>query len=157
MYQARVRHLLSPISVETSSDFDEAMWELFSAIGRFWKLTDDPGAYKLRLHSFMRNRIDFNPLYRDFYIVAKRVVESLVSKHGSAKGYEILFTQKSGLWGAPPETEIEFVQQYVVNELIGLRLALGGFKDFGAVNYCGYFGGPNIEGEPPPYRTGCGA
>ena len=83
----------------------------------------------------------------------RTVTDKLVSQYG-AKAYEQLFTQKPrSAPAAPPQTEMEFVQQYVANEFIGLRLALGSFKSFGAINYCGYFGGANIVGQPVPYRT----
>ena len=129
------------------------MWRLFAAIGAFWKLDADPDPYRIRLQAFMTNRINLNPVYREFYAVAKRVIDRLLAEHGSPKGYEILFTNKPRRPPAgPPETELEFVQAYVVNEFIALRLALGGFKAFGAVNYCGYFGGANITDQPVPYR-----
>lgn len=50
-----------------------AMSDLFVAIGDFWQLGDDPSPYKLRLQAFMVNRIAFNPLYSEFYAVAKSV------------------------------------------------------------------------------------
>jgi hypothetical protein len=153
MYQARVSNVLIPGESIVAPDVDEAMWQLFVAVGKFWKLDDDPAAYRLRLRAFMANRIRINPVYRDFYVIAKKVIEGLVAQYGAA-AYEQLFTQKPRLAPiAPPQTQLEFVQQYVANEFIGLRLALGSFKAFGAVNYCGYFGGANIEGQPVPYRT----
>jgi hypothetical protein len=153
MYQARVSNVLIPSESTVSAEVDEAMWKLFVAIGEFWNLEDDPGPYRLRLRAFMANRISINPIYRDFYIVAKTVIDKLISEYG-AKAYEQLFTQKPrSAPAAPPQTEMEFVQQYVANEFIGLRLALGSFKTFGAINYCGYFGGANIAGQPVPYRT----
>jgi hypothetical protein len=101
----------------------------------------------------MANRIIINPMYRDFYVVTKGVIDGLIAQYG-AKAYEQLFTQKPRIAPtAPPQTQLEFAQQYVANEFIGLRLALGSFKAFGAINYCGYFGGANIVGQPVPYRT----
>jgi hypothetical protein len=129
-----------------------AMWDLFVAIGDFWQLRDDSSPYKLRLQSFMANRIAFNPLYSEFYAVAARVLSELIAAHGAKSAYEQFFTQKPRTSvNAPPETELEFVQQYVANEFIALRLALGGFKAFGAINYRGYFGGANISGQPVPF------
>src|SRR5215471_5795087 len=136
MYQARARHILSLVTTEEPVEIDEAMWGLFVAIGEFWKLGDDPAPYRLRFRSFMANRVHLNPIYRDFYSLAKRVIARLLAEHGSPRGYEVLFTEKPRtLPVGPPETELEFVQQYVVNEFIGMRLALGSFKAFGAVNY----------------------
>jgi len=153
MYQARVSNVVIPSESIVTPDVDEAMWQLFVAVGDFWKLGDDPGAYRLRLRAFMSNRIRVNPIYRDFYVIAKGVIEGLLAQYGAA-AYEQLFTQKPRITPtAPPQTPLEFVQQYVANEFIGLRLALGSFKTFGAINYCGYFGGANIQGQPVPYRT----
>ena len=155
MYQARVSNVIIPDESTVPPAVDEAMWRLFVAIGEFWKLGDDPRPYRLRLRAFMANRIRFSPLYRDFYIVARTVIDGLIAQTGDKdKAYEQLFTQKPRVAPTtPPQTPLEFVQQYVANEFIGLRLSLGSFKAFGAINYCGYFGGANIEGQPVPYRT----
>ena len=96
-------------------------------------------------------------MYRDFYIVAKAVIEELIAQFGQPAAYEQLFTNKPRIAPAtPPQSRLEFVQHYVANEFIGFRLALGGFKSFGALNYCGYMGGANIEGQQVPYRTSKG-
>jgi len=50
---------------------------LFVAIGEFWKLEDDPRPYRLRLRAFMSNRIRFSPLYRDFYVLARTVIDGI--------------------------------------------------------------------------------
>jgi len=154
MYQNRASHALDQGSPKIPDDVVEAMWGIFVAIGDFWVLGDDPEPYRLRFQAFLTNRIALNPIYSNLYAAALRLVRELVKAHGKAKGYELLFTQKprSGPVG-PPQTELEFIQLYVTNEFISLRLALGSFKSFGAVNYCGYFGGANIEGQPTPYRT----
>jgi hypothetical protein len=153
MYQARVSNVVIPSESVLPAAVEKAMWNLFVAIGDFWKLGDDPEPYRLRFEAFMANRIGINPMYRDFYVVAKTVIDQLITEHGQA-AYEVLFTQKPRIAPtAPPQTQLEFVQQYVANEFIGFRLALGSFKAFGAINYCGYFGGANIAGQPIPYRT----
>lgn len=153
MYQARVNNVLVPSESIISTDVDDALWKLFVAIGDFWSLGDNPEPYRLRVRAFMANRIRINPMYRDFYVVAKTVIEELKAQYGAA-AYEQLFTQKPRIAPtAPPQTQLEFVQQYVANEFIGFRLALGSFRAFGAINYCGYFGGANIARQPVPYRT----
>jgi len=158
MYQARVNNVVTSDESTVPAAVDEAMWKLFVAIGDFWELGDDPKPYRLRLRAFMSNRIRFSPIYRDFYILARTVIDGLIAHTGDkAKAYELLFTQKSRVaTTTPPQTQLEFVQQYVANEFIGLRLSLGSFRVFGAINYCGYFGGANIEGQPVPYRTPVG-
>jgi hypothetical protein len=154
MYQPKVRNPLSPFAAREPDDIDAAMWALFVAIGDFWKTGDGPDRYRLRFRSFMQNRIALNPLYQKFYAAAKTLIDELVSRLGESAAYEDLFTQKDRRSPpAPPETEREFIQSYVVNEFIALRLALGSFQTFGAANYCGYFGGANIDDQPPPYRT----
>jgi hypothetical protein len=153
MYQAKVRHPLSPLEPVEPDVVDEAMWALFVAIGEFWKTEDDPAQYRERLRTFMANRVTLNPLYRDFYIATKAIIDELIHQYGAPAAYEKLFTQKDRKQPlSPPESRLEFVQQYVINEFIALRLALGSFRTFGALNYCGYFGGANIPGQPVPYR-----
>ncbi|OKO82299.1 hypothetical protein AC629_24280 [Bradyrhizobium sp. NAS80.1] len=153
MYQRRVKHVLSPLSPRLPDDVDQAMWELFKAISDFWQLDADPDEYRVRLRSFMADRISLNPAYAEFYGLAKRLIDRLIARDGLPKAYESLFTNKPRhAPTAPPETELEFVQVYVANELIAWRIALGGFKAFGAINYRGYFGGANIDGQPIPYR-----
>jgi hypothetical protein len=157
MYQARVSNVVIPSEAIVSSDVDTSMWKLFLAVGTFWKLDDDPEPYRLRFRAFMENRISLNPMYRDLYTVAKAVIEGLIAQFGEAAAYEQVFTNKPRIAPAtPPQSRLEFVQHYVANEFIGFRLSLGGFKSFGAINYCGYMGGANIEGQPVPYRTSKG-
>jgi hypothetical protein len=157
MYQAPVSNVVLPSESVVSSDVEDAMWKLFVAVGAFWKLGDDPQPYRLRFRAFLQNRISINPMYRDFYIVAKTVIDGLIAQFGEAAAYEQVFTNKPRIAPAtPPQSRLEFVQHYVANEFIGFRLALGGFKAFGAINYCGFMGGANIEGQPVPYRTSKG-
>lgn len=154
MYQRRANNPFSALVVEEHEGVQQAMWALFVAIGDYWNLGDDPDSYRGRFTTFMENRISLNPLYREFYAGAKSLLDRLIADHGAARAYEIVFTQRDRKQPlAVPETELEFIQLYVADEFIALRLALGGFKAFGATNYCGYFGGANIPGQPVPYRT----
>jgi hypothetical protein len=155
MYQATVRNPVAPLVAGLPVEVAEAMWSLFLAIGKFWKIEEDPTLYRSRFESFVQNRIALNPLYVRFYSSTTNLIADLVARTGGEEAaYDDLFTQKDRRSPpAPPETEREFVQSYVVNEFIAVRLALGSFRTFGATNYCGYFGGANIEDQPPPYRT----
>ena len=154
MYQQRTRHPLSPLVPIEPTEVEDAMWDLFVAVGKYWKLTDDPVGYRGRFKTFMENRISLDPLYITFYSAAKKLIDELTAGHGLAVAYETVFAAKDRRPPTgTPESELEFIQYYVANEFIAFRLALGGFKDFGALNYCGYFGGANITGEPAPYRT----
>ncbi|MER9593947.1 hypothetical protein [Mesorhizobium sp. M0244] len=156
MYQNRAQHLLSPKAPVAQDSVEEAMCRLLVAIGSFWNLTDEPEAYRTRLPAFMTNRISLDPKYQDYYALAQRVIDALIAEKGEAAAYEYLFTNKPRAKPALPVTELEYVQYYVANEFIALRLALGGFSAFGALNYRGYFGGANVPGQPAPYRTGGG-
>ena len=155
MYQPRVRHLLSPASPAPKDDVEGAMYELFVAIGTFWGLTDDPTQYRVRLRAFMTNRINLDPKYRDYYVLAQKVIAELIAQKGEAAAYAYIFTNKKRILPPPPpppQSELEYVQVYVANEFIAFRLAVGGFAAFGALNYRGYFGGANISEQPVPYR-----
>lgn len=152
MYQKAAKH---PLSTELPPLQDEtfaAMWQIFVHIGEFWQNMDDPTPYKSQLYSFMLNRINLRPIYRDYYISAQMVMKKLIQEKGEKNAYEYLFTDKDAI-KTPPENLIAVTRQVVANEFMALQLSLGGFKAFGAKNYCGYIGGANIPGQPVPYRT----
>jgi hypothetical protein len=161
MYQARAR--LAPRTKHAAPDaaVQTALWEIFVAIGTFWKLTDTADDYRCRFEAFVTDRLVFNSLYRDFYAHAANYLTTLKHTAGSdGKAYAILFTQKAKVVPAAltaitavPQNELDFVQTYVVNEFIALRITLGGFKDFGASHTIGFPGGANIEGRAPSYRV----
>jgi hypothetical protein len=154
MYQAKVRNPFSPESAKAPDDVEAAMWDLFVAIGEFWQTGDDSQPYRKRLVSFMANRVALNPLYANFYRAAAAQIDRLIRDHGREVAYQKLFTDKPRQGPVTlPDTELEFIQQFVVNEFIALRMALGSFQTYGALNYPGYFGGANIPGQPVPYRT----
>jgi hypothetical protein len=154
MYQARAKHPLSPTVPPREDDVERSMWGLFVAIGKYWALGDDPAPYRQRFLSFMANRIELNPLYRDYYAKATSLLAELASQGGEDHAYETIFTEKArSLPSGPPINELDLVQRTVANEFVALRLALGSFQSFGAVNYCGYFGGANMTGRAAPYRT----
>ncbi|HBB33506.1 MAG TPA: hypothetical protein DDZ80_14935 [Cyanobacteria bacterium UBA8803] len=154
MYQQNAKHPLSnelqPLSDETFA----TMWQIFVHIGKFWQNMEDPTPYKAVLYSFMLNRINLRPIYREYYSIAQKAIKDLIAEKGNDedKAYEYLFTDKD-LTKTPPETLIALTRQVVANEFIALQLSLGGFKKFGAKNYCGYIGGAYIPGQPAPYRT----
>ena len=159
MYQPKVRHVLSPILPDATGGLEAKMWPLFVAIGAFWALGDPPEQYRVRFGAFLRDRISLNPLYADIYALADQLLTDLTAELGRDAALKQLFTNKDhrvvaalSVSQLSPETGLEFVQVYVVNEFIALRVALGGFADFGGVNYCGYFGGANVPGQPVPYR-----
>ena len=152
MYQVRAKHPLSnDLSVLDEAVFD-SMWSLFCQIGQYWQNMDDPTPYRLQLYSFMLNRMSLRPIYRNYYITAAAVIHQLIEQYGEQQAYVVLFTDTEAN-KSPPETPLALTRQKVSNEFVALQLALGGFRSFGAINYCGYIGGANIPGQPVPYRT----
>lgn len=154
MYQARSAHALSPLAPAVSAAPREMIWDLYLAIGIYWRLEDDPASHRLRFQDFLDNRIGLNPLYNSYYETAAKVITDLIAELGREAAYAKIFSEKDRqLRGEAPDSPFDLTQRFVANELVALRLALGGFATFGALNYRGYFGGANIEGEPVPYRT----
>lgn len=152
MYQKRVQSALSARAPSATAEVDEAMWALFLAIGDYWMLTDDVTGYRGRLQAFMANRISLDVGYLGYYALAAQVVEELQADVvAPAAAYARLFTARPS--GGEEDSDLATVKAKVVDEFITWRLALGGFRDFGALNYRGYFGGANLSDEPVPYRT----
>jgi hypothetical protein len=79
-------------------------------------------------------------------------MDELIAERGEEAAYALLFTDPGAL-ETPPRTPLALVRQCVSNEFVAWQLALGGFKSWGAENYCGYIGGAFIPGQPAPYRT----
>ncbi|MDX0698396.1 hypothetical protein GOD53_31030 [Sinorhizobium medicae] len=153
MYQSKAKHALSRGKEPLPQDVIDTLWSLFCEIGVHWTLKDNAEDYRLRFLTFIDNRIELDPLYEGYYRDGAALIQQLAAKVGDAAAFNRIFANKPRI--APsgvPATILEVLQRFVANEFIALRLALGGFKSFGAVNYCGYFGGANIEGEPTPYR-----
>lgn len=154
MYQTKVVHPLSPAPGTLTPQVEATLWSLFCAVGDHWGLGDDPTHYHLRFQSFLQNRIDIDPLYAGHYQDGAALLAELISTHGSKDAFDKVFTAKPRIAAAGiPSTPMEALQRFVANEFITLRLALGGFRAFGALNYNGYFGGANIAGKPAPYRV----
>jgi len=152
MYQHAAKHPLSVNLPPLSDEVFESMWQIFVHIGKFWNNMDDPEPLKPMLYSFMVNRINLRPIYQQYYMSAKQVMDQLIATYGEDQAYEFLFTDADAA-KSPPETPIAVTRQNVANEFIAWQLALGGFKAWGAINYCGYIGGGNVPGMPVPYRT----
>jgi len=153
MYQRRAINPLSRTLGPLPREAIETLWVIFDAIGEHWSLGDPPARYRLRFETFLENRINLNPFYEGYYLDGADYFEGLLKEIGRSAALERLFEQKPRVVQAGiPATRLEAVQWFVVNEFISLRLALGGFKSFGAINYRAYFDGAKIEGEPTPYR-----
>jgi hypothetical protein len=152
MQPTKSQHPLSATLAPLDDAIRDAMWELFVQIGKFWKNIDDPSEHKPRVYSFMENRIALDPMYRDYYITANNVIKQLVDQYGEVEGYHHLFTDPDAM-KSPPATPLALTRQKVSNEFVSLQLAVGGFKAFGAKNYCGFIGGAYVPSAPVPYRT----
>ncbi len=152
MYQATDKHPLSASLPPIRDDVFASMWQIFVHIGKFWKNMDDPAPYKSQLYTFMQNRISLYPIYHDYYILAKEVMDQLIAARGEEAAYAFLFTDP-GATASPPASALAVTHHYVSNEFVAWQVALGGFKAWGARNYCGYIGGAFIPGHPVPYRT----
>lgn len=152
MYQAKSQNPLSLLQAPLGDPVRQAMWRLFVQIGIFWRNVADASEYQTRFFSFLQNRIDLNPLYRGYYEMAASEIDALIAELGEEEAYRKLFTD-AGANQAPPTTPLQVARQLVSNEFVALQLAMGGFKAFGAENYCGYFGGANVPGAPVPYRA----
>lgn len=154
IYQKMTKHPLSNELPTFSDKTFAAMWEMFVHIGKFWQNMEEPTPYKSLLYNFMLNRINLRPIYRDYYIIAERTMKNLIDKNGGDKdqAYKYLFTDQDAAQ-MPPRTSIALTRQVVANEFMALQLSLGGFKEFGAKNYCGYIGGAYIQNQPAPYRV----
>lgn len=151
--QTIVRHPLSDNAPEINTELFDSMWALFASIASYWGSMDDISLHRTQLLNFMINRIKLDPLYLGYYTATASVLKDLTEKLG-AGAYEELFTNTAAGTETPPQTPMGIARQRVSNEFVSLHLAIGGFKAFGAVNYPGFIGGPNIPRSAPPYRTG---
>jgi hypothetical protein len=153
MLTQKTQHPLSVNLPPLEGTVLNAMYQLFSQIGKFWRNIDDSSPYQARLFTFMANRIDIDPMYQQYYQTAQQVIEQLITQYGVDGAYQFLFTDATANQ-SPPTTPLAIARQKVSNEFIALQLSLGGFHAFGgALNYPGYFGGANVPGAPAPYRT----
>jgi hypothetical protein len=154
MYRARVVHPFVRKTEPTPDAQTETLWSLFVAIGEHWALGDDSDQYRLRFLTFMENRVNVNPLYRDSYRDGAGLIDDLVRRMGAKAAFEKIFTDKPRIPPTgTPATPLEALQRFVVNEFIAFRLAVGSFKTFGAINYPGYPAGANVADQPIPYRS----
>jgi hypothetical protein len=129
----------------------ERLWQLFVAIGSCWGNNDEPQAMRSNFQGFLDNRIRIDPGYAGEYRNAAEVIDELALELGEEGAFVRLLTDPLANL-SPPATRRARARQRVSNELVALQLSLGGFKAFGAENYLGYIGGPNIEGRTP-YRV----
>lgn len=123
------------------------LWALFRQIGIHWGNMADSSPLYSQWLTFLQNRIITDPGYAAVYNQAAQYLTELVGEQGDG-AYTTIF--------APPaptdDPRLVALRTKVSNEFIVFQLATGGFKAFGAKNYLGYFGGPNVAGQAP-YRT----
>ena len=154
MYRARVVHPFVEGAQPAPDAETMTLWSLFIAIGDHWALGDDPDPYYHRLLTFMRNRINVNPLYPDSYHDGAALIDAMVAELGAKTAFDKILSEKPRIPpSGTPATPLEALQRFVVNEFIAFRLAAGSFRAFGAINYPGYPAGANIADQPIPYRS----
>lgn len=152
MKEEQVVHPISKTLSTLESTTFEVLYELFENIGYFWGNIDDSKSFRIDLYVFIQNRINLYPIYQEYYKTACRTLHRMIEQYGKEETYKKIFTDPFA--NTPPvDSDLSIVRQKVSNEFISLQLSLGGFKDFGAKNYCSYIGGANIPGSPAPYRT----
>ena len=151
--QPNAKHPLSDSSPEIDKEVYDAMWGLFAFICRYWSTIADPSPHRTQLLNFMLSRITLNPLYFGYYTSASELLTRMQAQYGDA-AFEMLLTDTAAATEDPPVSPLAVARQRVSNEFVALHLAVGGFKAFGAINYCGHIAGPNLVGHVPPYRTG---
>jgi hypothetical protein len=132
----------------------ERLWDLFTAIGRYWRTGGDPERMRSNWLVFVSNRLRTEPSYAHEYANAAAVLAALIAELGETAAYEKLFTDEAANTGEP-KTPLARARQKVSNEFVALQLALGGFEAFGAKNYLGFIAGANIAGDLP-YRPDAG-
>src|SRR5271169_1864177 len=94
MYRARVIHPFVQEAEPTPDPQIETLWSLFVAVGDHWALGDDSAQYRLRFLTFMENRVNVNPLYRESYREGAALIDDLVQRMGAKATFEKLFTDK---------------------------------------------------------------
>lgn len=158
MYQQNITHPSLEMSTPLEADVYEAMFDIFKHIGLFWNNLDNPENYRTRLVTFMDNRMNLRPEYRQHYQLARLTMAHLVEELGEQAAYEKLFTDADA--NCPhTNTPLAITRQKVSNEFITFQLNQGGFKAFGsegkskAENALGYISGAYIPGKTVPYRT----
>lgn len=152
MYQQHINHPVTKLLQPLDKAVYNSMYQLFEHICSFWDNLSNPEEYQSRLFVFMENRMRLRPEYREYYYLAKVVIDELIIRYGEEEAYEFLFTDKQANQ-KPPESSLAVVRQKVSNEFVTFQVAQGGFKVFGPQNSLGYIGGAYIPGEPAPYRT----
>jgi hypothetical protein len=154
MYDTKVHHPLSDALPPLTDDVEQTLWSLFVAIGTSWQLSDanDAEQYRLRLRTFMENRIALQPLYTVYYAAAAALIADLTAQKDANAAYNLIFFGQNPDHLTFDQDLYQIVLDHVSFEFIAFRLAVGSFRTFGARNYPGYFGGANLAGEPVPYR-----
>lgn len=95
MYQPKARHILSPLVPDPAGVADDQAWPVFIAIGKYWRLSDDPIPYRQRFRAFLANRICLNPLYAQFYEMAGALMDRLTADLGEEAALQQLFNNKN--------------------------------------------------------------
>ncbi|MGB3183562.1 MAG: hypothetical protein WBB45_19385 [Cyclobacteriaceae bacterium] len=153
-YQTMARFEAAPDRIRPGTTLFEAMYELFTQIGIFWRNPPEREDLRSDLFTFMSNRMKISPVYLADYENAWEVLQEIIDEHGGNKNeaYADFFTMPVGQENIS-DTRIARARHMVSDEFIAFQLSVGGFKAFGAANYPGYIAGANVPGQAPPYRS----
>lgn len=107
----------------------DRLWDLFHAVGEFWKnTTDESAGQRSSWTEFVILRSTQAPSYIAEYENALAVIAELQKEFGD-KAYHQLFQHK---FKDKPQTRMDHTKKFVVDEFIRMQIVAGGFRGFGS-------------------------
>ena len=127
----------------------EALWELFSAIGKNWSNTVyNSDNLRSSWFEMIKAKTENAPNYSGEYVNALYVLNELFELYGKEQAYKKLFFESGVDNHAPATTRLAHCTIFVVNEFIRMQVMASGFKSWGtknggerAKNYHGFLAG----------------
>lgn len=109
------------------------LWELFHAIGEYWKnTTNDSVGQRSSWTEFIILRAKQRPSYVTEYENALKVIAELRAEFGD-EAYRTLFQHKlKEKEKDTPRTRMDHAKEFVVDEFIRMQVVAGGFRGFGS-------------------------
>lgn len=109
----------------------EQLWELFHAIGEYWKnTTDNSAGQRSSWTEFVMLRATKRPSYVTEYENALKVIDELRAEFGD-DAFRTLFQHKLREKDKPL-TRMDHAKKFVVDEFIRMQIVAGGFRGFGS-------------------------
>lgn len=110
----------------------EGLWQLFQAIGTFWKNTSQNSVgQRSSWTEFVILRCKELPSYIAEYENALKVLAELQAEFGEDPAYPILL-QHQLAERDKPRTRMDHAKKFVVDEFIRMQIVAGGFRGFGS-------------------------